>query len=149
MNLINKILKIMIYLVIILNISTLILGYNLIDEKFENNRQIINQEKDKYFKEEDEILEKIDILSNSKEDLNSNLISFKSQSELLKEKLNESVNTIESGSYKKDFYLNKKAKLLEKNKLLIKEKGNVNAKLKNQKQLATETKKVKRTTRSS
>lgn len=109
---------------LILNIITLGFGYYLIDSKFKENTNNYNNEILIISRKKETLLEEINIVNKSKEDIYANLKELEQNISMLKVKINESNNQF-SGVSDKITYYQDKLTLVE----------NKNAELNNQKAL--------------
>jgi len=141
----NRIIKVVISFFLLLNISLFVFGYLAIDEKVTTEKNFISVKKQEYFKKEEDIIEKFNILINSKDDISSNLKTMKKKVSLLGNKLNNSLHSVSSSNQDKSFYSDKLNIEKKKNLLLKKKKISLNNKIK----IQNKKKVVKRKTRSS
>ena len=91
MGFVNKVLKLIIGIFLILNILTFIFGYNILDNKIKENKNYILYKKKEYMREEEDVLKKLNILSNSKLDVSSNLKVMIKKINYLESELNQSL----------------------------------------------------------
>lgn len=127
----KKIMRIVIGFFLLLNVLSLSFGYYIIDSKFKDVNNNIDSQYLYVSSKKESILEEINVISKSKEDLYANILTLKDNITLLKTKINQSTQEFESVDAQNSFYLSKLDTLQNANLQLR------NQKLTFQKQLQT------------
>jgi len=133
----HKLMKIIIGFFLILNITSLVFGYQMIVSKYNGTNDVLESQFQYWTRNKNSLLDEISILSKSKKDVYENILNIKENLTFFKSKLNESILKFSTGNQQKQYYQDKLDSLQTENQELRIQEISLKAQVKNkQNQLA-------------